>query len=206
MTLPEPAQNPNVNETVTFARGLVPDTLRRLEEFVGIPMSLRSISGEVVCKTDYFGGPCSIIRGTDQGRMRCRKTYASIETKLLRRKVPFVNICYAGFLIFAVPLELRGEMIGTMLGAQILPERMAEAGELDRAFGGLARSLGIQDNQAFYESFKRVRRMQPDFHRVSFLEFLGKLGANFSEMAFSDKPWPVFYREMRDDLNILKAR
>lgn len=197
--------NPNVNKSVTFARGLVPDTLRRLEEFAGIPMSLRSISGEVVCKTDYFGGPCSIIRGTEIGRLRCRKTYASIEEKLLRRKVPFVNICYAGFLIFAVPLELRGEMIGTLLGAQILPQKLLAHDELDGAFGGLAKGLGITDKQAFFESFKRVRFLQPDFQRISFLEFLRKLGENFTEMAFSDKPWPVFFREIREDLKMLKA-
>ncbi|MBF0501141.1 MAG: PocR ligand-binding domain-containing protein [Candidatus Riflebacteria bacterium] len=196
---------PNVNTSVTFAKGQVPDILRRLEEFLGVPLSLRSSSGEVVCKTDYFGGPCSILRGTEPGRLRCRRTYANIEEKLLRRKTPFVNICWAGFLIFAVPIELQGEMIGTILGAQIMPQRLSDRSAIDGAFGIAARSVGLHDLEPFFASFKHVKTLEPDFQRISFLEFLKKLGDNFSELAFSEKTWPLFYREIKSDLKRIEA-
>ncbi|MBF0406792.1 MAG: PocR ligand-binding domain-containing protein [Candidatus Riflebacteria bacterium] len=191
---------PNVNLEVSFAKGHIPELLRKLEIFTGIPLSLRSNSGEVVCKTDYFSGPCSLIRGTDVGRERCRKTYHNIEEKLFRRKVPYINVCYAGFLIFAVPLELRGEMIGTLLGSQILPQTYSGKSEISGAFGNLLESIGIKDNNYFYESIMKVKILEPDFQRISFMQLLNKIGENFVEMAFSEKTWPVFYKEIKDDL------
>ena len=92
-----------VNSKVKFSIGRVAELLRKMEKLMGIPLSLRSTSGEVVCKTDYFYGPCSFIRGTEKGCVRCRKVYKRIENRVIKRKVPYVCLCYCGFLIFAVP-------------------------------------------------------------------------------------------------------
>ena len=146
----------NVNATVSFAHGHIPEVLKKLERFLGVALSLRSTSGEVVCKTDYFYGPCSIIRGTERGRIRCRKTYKNIEDRLLRRKTPFVNVCYAGFLIFAVPLEVRGEMVGTLLGSQILPIDKDRNFDVESLFGHTAAALQLTNTEDFYRSFARV--------------------------------------------------
>lgn len=194
----------NINESVDFSSGQVAVILRRMEEFLGIPLSFRSSTGDTVVKTDYFFGPCSIIRGTCSGRTRCRKVYAQIEEKLLRRKVPTVTFCYAGFLIFAVPLNFRGEMIGTLIGSQILPLEFRQAGEIETQFAPIARGLGIRDLPFFVRSFHLVRHLDPDFERVSFLLFLEKLGEHFIEMAFSKKIWARFYREMTADFPLLE--
>ncbi len=188
---------PNVNQTVTFAQGQVPDIIKKLEQFFNVALSLRSNSGEVVVKTDYFYGPCCILRGTERGRVRCRKTYKNIEDRLLRRKVPFVNICYAGFLVFAVPLDFRGEMVGTLLGSQILPMRVNSKFELEAFFGHTLAALGIQDEDAFYRSFSRVKTMQPDFQRLSFMQFLQQIGDHFTNMAYTGKTWDEFFKEMK---------
>ncbi|MBF0547189.1 MAG: PocR ligand-binding domain-containing protein [Candidatus Riflebacteria bacterium] len=192
--------DPNINLHVSFAQGHIPELLRKLENFVGIPLSLRSNSGEVVCKTDYFFGPCSIIRGTEIGRQNCRKTYQNIEQKLFNRKSPYVNICYAGFLIFAVPLEFRGEMIGTLFGAQILPQKFSSNVEITSFFENLIGMVRIKDRDSFCKSFLQVKSLEPDFQRINFLQFLTKIGENFVEMAFSDKTWPIFYRAIKDDI------
>jgi len=192
--------NPNVNVSVEFTHGQVPDLLRKMEQFLGVALSLRSNTGEVVVKTDYFFGPCSIIRGTERGCTRCRKTYRNIEDRLLRRKVPLVNICYAGFLVFAVPLGFRGEMVGTLLGSQILPMRMNDNSELDTFFGHTLLALGISDHESFYRSFSRVKAMDPDFQRISFMQFLEMIGHNFTQMAFAGEAWPQFLRRLRKEL------
>ena len=192
--------NPNINKTVQFTHGQVPDLLRKMEQFLGVALSLRSITGEVVVKTDYFYGPCSIIRGTERGRSRCRKTYRNIEDRLLRRKVPFVNICYAGFLIFAVPLEFRGEMVGTLLGTQIPPMRMNDRSDLDTFFGHTLAALDIRDQEGFYHSFSRVKAMDHDFQRISFMQFLEMIGHNFTQMAFAGETWPQFLARLREEL------
>jgi len=192
----------NINLTVKFAEGQLPEILRRLEQFLKIPLSFRSSTGETVIKTDYFFGPCSIIRGTEIGRLRCRKTYSSIENKLFRRKVPFVTFCYAGFLIFSVPLNLRGEMIGTMFGSQILPIKLPTRSDRENHFSGILSGLKIHDREGFFESLERVRHLEADFERVSFLQFLENLGENFIKMAFSGKTWRSFYWEMQRDFSL----
>lgn len=192
--------NPNINSMIRFPTGHLPDILKKFESCLGMALSLRSTTGEVVCKTDYFNGPCSIIRGTERGRQRCRKTYQTVENRLLRRKVPFVNICYAGFLIFAVPLEFRGEMVGTLLGAQILPVDISRPGDRDALFGHTATALGISDQEHFYRSFQHVKMLKPDFQRVSFMEFLTKLGDNFLKLAMAETTWSMIYRDLHQDL------
>ncbi len=189
----------NVNSTVSFASGHIPEVLKKLEQFLGVALSLRSTSGEVVCKTDYFYGPCSIIRGTERGCARCRKTYRNIEDRLLRRKVPFVNICYAGFLIFAVPLEFRGEMVGTLLGSQILPIEKDRNFDLEALFGHTAAALNMKDTEEFYRSFSRVRTLKPDLQRITFLQYLEEIGQHFISMAFADKSWELFLKEIKTE-------
>lgn len=189
----------NVNATVSFAQGHIPELLKKLERFLGVALSLRSTSGEVVCKTDYFFGPCSIIRGTERGRQRCRKTYKNIEDRLLRRKTPFVNICYAGFLIFAVPLELRGEMIGTLLGSQVLPLEKDRNFDAEMLFGHAAVAIGLNNTDEFYRSFARVKTLKPDLQRITFLQYLEEIGRHFVSMAFADKSWELFLKEIKKD-------
>ncbi|RCK81746.1 MAG: hypothetical protein OZSIB_0880 [Candidatus Ozemobacter sibiricus] len=205
MTAATPAtSNPNVNTMVTFAHGQVPDLLKKIEALTGIALSLRSTSGDVVVKTDYFFGPCSVIRGTERGRLRCRRTYKNIEERLLRRKVPFVNVCYAGFLVFAAPIEFRGEMVGTLLGSQILPQNLQTRFEREVFFDHIINAVGIKDREAFYQTFDKVRYLNPDFERVSFMSFLETLGENFSRMAFAGKSWPEFFREMQREFRTFR--
>lgn len=187
----------NVNATVSFAHGHIPELLKKLEHFLGVALSLRSTTGEVVCKTDYFYGPCSIIRGTERGRSRCRKTYKNIEDRLMRRKTPFVNVCYAGFLIFAVPLEFRGEMVGTLLGSQILPIERDRNFDLESLFGHTAAALDLKNTDEFYRSFARVRTLKPDLQRITFLQYLEEIGQHFISMAFADKSWELFLKEIQ---------
>lgn len=187
----------NVNATVSFAHGHIPELLKKLERFLGVALSLRSTSGEVVCKTDYFYGPCSIIRGTERGRMRCRKTYKNIEDRLLRRKAPFVNVCYAGFLIFAVPLEIRGEMIGTLLGSQILPIDKDRNFDIESLFGHTAAALQLTNTEEFFRSFSRVKTLKPDLQRINFMQYLEEIGRHFVSMAFAEKSWELFLKEIQ---------
>ncbi len=193
--------NPNVNRMVKFAEGQVASILARMQEYLGISLSFRSNTGQVVVKTDYFNGPCCVIRGAQIGMQRCRRTYHMIEEKLLRRKVPMVTVCYAGFLVFAVPLELRGEMIGSLLGSQILPVRLSSEAERRAYSLHLITSLGIEDETAFLKSYDRVRYLEPDFGRVTFLDFLAHLGDHFTQLAFTGKSWPEFLKEIKKDLH-----
>lgn len=187
----------NVNAMVSFTHGHIPELLKKLEHFLGVALSLRSTTGEVVCKTDYFYGPCSVIRGTERGRSRCRKTYKNIEDRLMRRKTPFVNVCYAGFLIFAVPLEFRGEMVGTLFGSQVLPIERDKNFDLESFFGHTAAALDMKNTEEFYKTFSRVKTLKPDLQRITFLQYLDEIGRHFISMAFADKSWELFLKEIQ---------
>lgn len=187
-----------VNSKVNFHSGKVAELLRKLEDFLGIPLSLRSSSGEVVCKTDYFYGPCSYIRGTELGCRRCRKVYANIEKKLLMRKVPYACICYCGFLLFAVPLEFRGEMVGILFGSQVLPISGKESIlDFREKFKRNSKELGLNNNTEFFKSFDKIKTLDDNKQRLKFLSYLEEIGHHFVEMAVSDKTWNSFLREIK---------
>lgn len=189
-----------VNAKVTFSSSNVAKLLRKLEQLLGIPLSIRSTNGEVICKTDYFYGPCSFIRGTELGCTRCRKVYASIENKIFRRKVPFACLCYAGFLIFTVPLEFRGEMLGFLIGSQIIPGKGREAlDKFNNDFKWTAKGLGLTDNKEFLSSFDKIKFLDDDKQRVKFLSYLEEIGRNFFEMALSEKSWRTFLKGIKSN-------
>ncbi len=188
-----------VNSQVSFSQGKVANLLRKMESFLGIPLSLRSTTGEVVCKTDYFYGPCSFIRGTKEGCERCRKVYKNIENKVMRRKVPFVCLCYCGFLIFAVPLEFRGEMLGILFGSQILPvSNNGTISDFRKQFEESAKEYGLDTSDEFYDSFNKLKTLDSDKQRNKFLKYLEEIGHHFVEMAVTDKPWNVFLKEIKE--------
>ena len=187
-----------VNSKVKFSIGRVAELLRKMEKLMGIPLSLRSTSGEVVCKTDYFYGPCSFIRGTENGCTRCRKVYKRIENRVLKRKVPYVCLCYCGFLIFAVPLEFRGEMVGTLIGSQILPvSDKQDVSELKKKYIQIAKELGLEDTEEFSKSFDKVKTLDSDKQRPKFLSYIEEIAQHFVEMAIADKPWNVLLKEIK---------
>lgn len=187
----------SVNSQVIFSQSKVANLLRRMEQYLGIPLSIRSTTGEVVCKTDYFSGPCSFIRGTRTGCERCRKVYRNIEKKIMRRKVPFVCLCYSGFLIFAIPLEFRGEMVGTLFGSQILPvSNDGSVSEFRQQLEASAKELSPEEKAKFYDSFDKIKTLDSNSQRVKFLNYMSEIGRHFVEMAIADKPWNVFLKEM----------
>lgn len=187
-----------VNSKVKFSIGRVAELLRKMEKLLGIPLSLRSTSGEVVCKTDYFYGPCSFIRGTDSGCERCRKVYKRIENRVIKRKVPYVCLCYCGFLIFAVPLEFRGEMVGTLIGSQILPVSKGNTvSEFRKNFVQKAKELGLEATEEFNNSFSKVKTLDSEKQRPKFLSYLEEIAQYFVEMAIADKPWNVLLKEIK---------
>jgi ligand-binding sensor protein len=187
-----------VNSKVKFSIGRVAELLRKMEKLLGIPLSLRSTSGEVVCKTDYFYGPCSFIRGTDSGCERCRKVYKRIENRVIKRKVSYVCLCYCGFLIFAVPLEFRGEMVGTLIGSQILPVSEGNTvSEFRKNFVQKAKELGLEATEEFNNSFSKVKTLDSEKQRPKFLSYLEEIAQYFVEMAIADKPWNVLLKEIK---------
>lgn len=193
----EKIQDTTVNSKVNFSSGKIAQILRKLEKFLGIPLSLRSTTGEVVCKTDYFYGPCSYIRGTDSGCVRCRKAYATIEKKILQRKVSYVCLCYCGFLIFAVPLEFRGEMVGILIGSQIISGDNSNNKEFQENFKFKSKELGLENNSDFFKSFDKIKFLKEDKQRIKFLSYLEEISKHFVEMAVSGKTWKNFIKEIK---------
>lgn len=187
-----------VNSKVKFSAGRVAELLRKMEKLLGIPLSLRSSTGEVVCKTDYFYGPCSFLRGTEIGCTRCRKVYKSIETKVLRRKVSYVCMCYCGFLIFAVPLEFRGEMLGILIGSQILP--VSENKDISEYYNNLknkAKELGLIKTDEYEKSFDKIKTLDANKQRTQFLSYIEEIAKHFVEIAVAEKPWNVLLKEIK---------
>ena len=187
-----------INSKVKFNAGKVAELLRKLEKLLGVSLSIRSTTGEVVCKTDYCYGPCSYIRGTELGCKRCRKVYSNIGKKILMRKVPYACFCYCGFLIFAVPLNFRGEMIGILVGSQIIPvsSDFTVSDFCDKYKRG-QKILGLNNNKVFLDSFTKVKTLDNNSQRLKFLYYLEEVSKHFVSMALEEKTWNAFLKEIK---------
>jgi hypothetical protein len=90
-------------------------------------------------------------------------------------------------------------MIGTLLGSQILPFEKSEHITLEALFGHTAIAVGLKDTEEFYKTFSRVRALRPDLQRITFLQYLEEIGKHFVSMAFADKSWEVFLKEVQTE-------
>lgn len=189
---------PNINKVVTFAKGHLAEVFKNIELNTQIPLAFRSTTGEVVVKTDYFNGPCSIIRGTDLGKKNCRNTYRNIEQQTLVSKSVEMTVCYAGFVIISSPALIRDEIVGTILASQILP--LSFLNEVSREFfySNLLLSLGINNTMysQFFSTFNKVKYINLSLDQEKFTKFFQVLGTNFESLALSSKSWILIKNEL----------
>ena len=97
----------------------------------------KNISDEIG-KTDFC---MKLTRSTEEGVRRCEKC---------NREGKGVYYCHSGLMDFSIDIVVNGEVLGKVVGGQILPHEPDEA-----QFKAYARELGV-DPDAYYAAAKRV--------------------------------------------------
>ena len=78
-------------------------------------------NGEEFTKPSYYRPFCAnYIHASDIGDARCAACHNEFGQKAAAMNRPYISTCHAGLIDFSAPVLIEGELIGTILGGQIL--------------------------------------------------------------------------------------
>lgn len=78
-------------------------------------------NGEEFTKPSYYRPFCAnYIHASDIGDARCAACHKEFGQKAAAMNRPYISTCHAGLIDFSAPVLIEGELIGTILGGQIL--------------------------------------------------------------------------------------
>lgn len=85
-------------------------------------------NGEEFTNPSYYRPFCSnFIHASTIGDARCASCHKEFGKKAAASKRPYIATCHAGLIDFAAPVLIEGELIGTILGGQILSSPAKES-------------------------------------------------------------------------------
>jgi LytS/YehU family sensor histidine kinase len=123
--------------------------LQRIQDTFSTAMGVAVVtvdrSGKPITKDSNFRRICLLIRSTDYGLTRCMQCDADGGLEARYRKGPFLYTCKGGMLDIAAPIIIQGELIGSVLCGQVVPnaERDEHIEDVVRRNANLG--LSIQD-------------------------------------------------------------
>lgn len=84
-------------------------------------------NGEEFTKPSYYRPFCAnYIHASDIGDARCAACHKEFGQKAAAMNRPYISTCHAGLIDFSAPVLIEGELIGTILGGQILSNPVDE--------------------------------------------------------------------------------
>lgn len=119
---------------------------------VGLASVTVDLEGNPVTKPSSFTRFCmDYTQSTKCGGKRCAESHRKGGEEAARTGKPVIYQCHAGLIDFAAPIMLKGQLIGTILGGQILTTLPEE--EKYRQF---AKEIGVIPDE-YVEAVKEVR-------------------------------------------------
>ena len=90
------------------------------------------------CRQEFCA---NCVKHSSEGAGKCKKHIQNCVEEAHRSARPYVSTCFAGISEFAVPIIVRGEYVGALVGGQVFTSRPDE-----RKMTAAARNLGIDPN------------------------------------------------------------
>lgn len=129
--------------------------LQNFQDNFAVGMNCASVTvdrnGEPVTKPSSYTRFCDqYVHKSHIGDSRCAVSHNRMGTEAARMKRPFIGKCHAGLIDFAAPVIIEGELLGTVLGGQILSSKPE-----DSFYKNIAREIQV-DEKGFVDAVKRV--------------------------------------------------
>lgn len=119
--------------------------LQKFQDNFAIGVNCASVTvnrdGEPVTRPSSYTGFCTdFIHQSSIGDRRCAESHNRMGQEAAKTGRPYVGTCHAGLIDFAAPVIVNGELIGTVLGGQILSEPPKE-----EIYRSVAREIGVNE-------------------------------------------------------------
>ncbi|QEY33664.1 chemotaxis protein [Caproiciproducens galactitolivorans] len=170
--------------------------LQKFQDNFAIGMNCASVTvdrnGTPVTNPSSYTRFCDgFVHQSQIGDRRCAESHHRMGEMAARSGRPFVGQCHAGLIDFAAPIIINGELIGTVLGGQVLSENPREehyrkvANEIDVSGDGLVeavKKIKVTDMKSISAAaevlFIVVNALAKNGYAKIELEHLAKLLAN----------------------------
>ena len=130
--------------------------LQKFQDDFAKSMNIASVTvdknGTPFTKPSSYTHICSnLTQSTKLGESRCAECHSKAGEEAFKTGKPYIYKCHSGLIDFAAPIIVKGQLIGTILGGQILFDEPKE-----NEFRNTANDLGLDENK-YYEAAKHVK-------------------------------------------------
>ena len=135
-------------------------TLQTFLDNFAIGMNCAAVSvnraGQEITKPSHYRPFCSdYIHSNAIGDNRCAKCHSDFGESSAKLGRPYIGFCHAGLIDFSAPIIIQGELLGTVLGGQILDKTPDEA-----KIRQVAREIELSED-ALYDAAKKIDVVNP---------------------------------------------
>lgn len=128
------------------------------------------------CKRQGLCENC--LKHSSEGASRCKKFMEKCVDEAKRTALPYVGTCYAGVTEFAVPIIVRGEYVGALIGGQVFASGRPD----NRKMTSTAHSLNI-DAAKYIELADAIETM-PDQRVEAAANLISKMVTDLGEFGY----------------------
>ena len=155
-----------------------PDDFQKIQDDISIASELAIIT------VDYKGVPitahsncsefCKKMRSSQYG-VYCEKCDSHGGLEAARIGKPFIYLCHAGLIDFAIPLIVDGLYLGALMAGQILLDKDNSENEPERILQGVGSTLDFESNLEFQHSYALlpVMRLEKIIALANMLSHIG---------------------------------
>lgn len=107
-------------------------TLQEFQDNYAIGMNCASVTvdreGKPITEPSSYTKFCACyVHGSEIGDARCAASHNKMGMEARKNGKPFIGPCHAGLIDFAAPVIVNGELLGTVLGGQVLNKKTVES-------------------------------------------------------------------------------
>jgi ligand-binding sensor protein len=166
-------------------------------------MNLASVAvdrdGNPVTNPSSYTRICAqYTHSTKTGDSRCAASHKSGGQEAARLGRPYIFKCHSGLIDFAAPIIVEGELIGTILGGQILSKKPNE-----EEFRRVAREFGVNEDQYINALHEVNITSEKNIHAAAEVLFI--VANSLSQIGYQKYKLKSMSKDLVDQFSVIEA-
>ncbi|MDK2965440.1 PocR ligand-binding domain-containing protein [Lacrimispora sp.] len=198
--------NDNVYKTlseITLSDVMEISLLQKFLDNFADSMNLASVAvdrdGNPVTNPSSYTRICAqYTHSTKTGDSRCAASHKSGGQEAARLGRPYIFKCHSGLIDFAAPIIVEGELIGTILGGQILSKKPNE-----EEFRRVAREIGVNEDQYINALHEVNITSEKNIHAAAEVLFI--VANSLSQIGYQKYKLKSMSKDLVDQFSVIEA-